>query len=74
MSSVRRKLNHQCFSHFRGYQKQLPRVPLHERTVLHQGEDRRTVQGAIEEALARLRPRNEVTLNGSSRSAAGLHI
>ncbi len=52
---------------YSGYQKQLPRLPLHECDVEYQRLNRRTVQGAMEEAFYRLGPKNEVFIYGSSR-------
>ena len=52
---------------FSGFQTQTPRVSSHTKTALDFWLGRRTVQGAIEEALLKLRPRNEPILLGSSR-------
>ena len=52
---------------FSGFQTQTPRVSSHTKTALDFWLGRKTVQGAIEEAILKLRPRNEPILVGSSR-------
>ena len=69
----RNGLNLMSVSLFSGFQTQTPRVSSHTKTALDFWLGRKTVQGAIEEALLKLRPRNEPILVGSSRYICLFH-
>jgi len=60
-------------TNFIGFQTQSPRAPSHTKSAWDFWIGRRTVQGAIEEAILKLRPRNDPILLGSSRTDAGVH-
>lgn len=60
-------------TNFLGSQKQSKRIPPHLWTENYVFNDRKTVQGAIESFLIRLRPINEPRLHLASRTDKGVH-